>query len=227
LPDLERRENVRTITCTWSVAAVLLPLLVPAIAAAVEQSAGRSGTGSSREMIQALEAGGPHESIQPEAKVFDRFVGAWDLEGTFTSTDGTITRFNGAWIFGWVLDGRALQDVLIQNTGSGEQKRGTTVRFFDRKTNAWRIIWIPPASGQVVMLIGGPVGDRIVLEGKDPEGAQLRWSFNDLRTNSFYWRGEISHDEGKTWRIEQEMWLKRRTPVADEPLPEVVGPRQR
>jgi hypothetical protein len=38
----------------------------------------------------------------------------------------------------------------------------------------------------------------------------LRWSFNDLKGDSFIWRGEKSGDGGKTWKLEEEHHMKRR-----------------
>jgi hypothetical protein len=38
----------------------------------------------------------------------------------------------------------------------------------------------------------------------------LRWSFNDLKGDSFIWRGEKSRDGGKTWKLEEEHQMKRR-----------------
>jgi hypothetical protein len=43
---------------------------------------------------------------------------------------------------------------------------------------------------------------------------RVRWSFNDIRKDSFLWRGEISADAGKTWQLEQEMRVKRRNPIS-------------
>ena len=45
---------------------------------------------------------------------------------------------------------------------------------------------------------GGEENGRIVLSGRDEDGAILRWSFNDIKADSFVWRGEISKDESKT-----------------------------
>lgn len=163
------------------------------------------------EMVTALQAAGPHPSLGEQAAVFDRFVGTWDLDCALYAADGKVTRFRGAWIFGWVLDGQAMQDVLIEGDPSTGRRRGTTVRFFDANASQWRVLWIPPASGNVIALRGGTEGDRIVLLGQDGDGSMLRWSFNDIQPNSFLWRGETSADGGKTWRIEQEMILKRRT----------------
>ena len=50
--------------------------------------------------IRALKATGPHVSIGPQARLFDRFVGTWDLECDLYAADGQITRFRGEWIFG-------------------------------------------------------------------------------------------------------------------------------
>jgi hypothetical protein len=51
-----------------------------------------------------------------------------------------------------------------------------------------------------------------VLLGTDVDGSALRWSFNDIKSDSLYWKGEISSDGGKTWRVEQEMHLTRHMP---------------
>ena len=169
----------------------------------------RSNMSPGTEMIRELASRGPHASLGAQAQTFDRFVGAWDLDCDIYGEDGKTTHFRGSWIFGWVLDGRVMQDVLIE--GDAESRRGTTVRFYDAKFKGWRIVWIPPLSGNVIMLKGGAIGDRIVLQGRDVNGSMLRWSFNDIQADSFLWRGESSSDEGKTWRTEQVMRLRRRS----------------
>ena len=169
----------------------------------------RSSTSPGTEMIRELASQGAHASLGAQAQTFDRFVGAWDLDCDLYSEEGKSTNFRGSWIFGWVLDGRIMQDVLIE--GDAQSRRGTTVRFYNAKSKEWRIVWIPPLSGNVIMLKGGVVGDRIVLLGRDVNGSMLRWSFNDIQEDSFLWRGETSSDEGKTWRTEQVMRLKRRS----------------
>jgi hypothetical protein len=61
----------------------------------------------------------------------------------------------------------------------------------------------------LVVLTGGLPGDRIVLEGSEGEGIRNRWSFSEIAKDRFHWRGEISHDGGATWRLEQEMFGRR------------------
>jgi hypothetical protein len=72
-------------------------------------------------------------------------------------------------------------------------------------------------TGQIyIHLEGGQKGDAIVLEGKDTDGSALRWMFTEITLQSFHWRGYTSPDNGKTWRLEQEMFAKRRAPVKEE-----------
>jgi hypothetical protein len=166
-----------------------------------------------RDMITTLEARGPHSSIRDQAQTFDRFVGTWDCDYASFKEDGTTKHAKGEVIFGWVLDGRAVQDIWIwrDKDSSGERELGTTVRFFDPKIGKWRIIWIDPVSPAIKLLTGGAVGDRIVLEGKADDSVSMRWSFNEIRNDSFIWRGEKSRDDGKTWRLTDEYHLKRRS----------------
>jgi len=160
-------------------------------------------------MIRALGAPGPAASLGAEAQVFDRFVGTWDLDGELTAADGTKTALHGLWLFGWVLQGQIMQDLIIEGDLATGRQRGTSLRFFETKSKQWRVEWIPPRSGAVVILHGGAKGDGIELLGTDIDGAKLRWTFNDIRPESFLWRGEISTDGGATWRVEQVMRLRR------------------
>jgi hypothetical protein len=166
-------------------------------------------------MITTLEARGPHPSIGDQAQTFDRFVGTWDCDYASFKEDGTTEHARGEVIFGWVLDGRAVQDIWtwIDKGTSGERKLGTTVRFFDPKIGKWRIVWIDPVSPAIKLLTGGAVGDRIVLEGTADDALRMRWSFNDIRNDSFIWRGEKSRDDGRHWRLTDEYHLKRRSTV--------------
>ena len=178
---------------------------------AIKASVSKGAADPRTAMVRTLRSPTPSPSLGAEAQVFDRFVGTWDLDCILYGPKGEVKKFKGQWIFGWALDGKLEQDVILQ--GKELAARGTTLRFYDAREGKWRIVWIPPGSGNVAMLKGGAVGDRIVLEGVDRDGSLFRWSFNDIRRDSFVWRGEISSDGGKTWRLEQEMRLKRVDPI--------------
>jgi hypothetical protein len=140
-------------------------------------------------------------------------VGTWDADYSFIQEDGSARHSRGEVLFGWILDGYALQDIFLgyPKPGSNEERRMVTgVRFVDPKTDKWTVMFAAPAFGAAVRMEGGAEGNRIVLRGRDDHGAELRWSFNDITPNSFVWRGETSHDGGKTWRLEEEHHMTRR-----------------
>ncbi len=166
---------------------------------------------SRRDMIKTLEATKPHASLAEQSRLFDPFVGTWNIDYTNFNADGTVTRYGGKVIFGWIIDGWAMQDIWMSYPLGVDKERsiGTSVRFFDRTKNQWRVVWIAPSAGVVTMVEGGAVGDGIVLTGRDENGAIRRWSFSDIRPDSFVWRGERSRDNGLTWKLEAEYHITR------------------
>lgn len=165
------------------------------------------------EMASALQAGAPHPSLGEQAKVFGRIVGVWDGEYTEFSRDGQETRSSGEWLFGWVMGGRAIQGLFIINPSAvrKEQYFGTTLSYFDSKPEKWSMTFIDPENGAVETLTGGPVGDdRVVLLSQDTEGKESRWSFDNVRPDSWVFRDEASSDGGKTWRTREIDRMTRR-----------------
>ena len=166
------------------------------------------------DLTTILHAARPHPSLGDDAWLFDRFVGTWDTDYTHFGTDGAVSeRFAGEVIFGWILDGRAMQDVWIAYPRGERKERsiGTSIRFFDANAGLWNVIWISPEGSIVTTVRGGAVGDRIVLEGENLDGSRRRWSFNDIGPDSFTWRGEGSTDQGTTWHASAEYHMTRRS----------------
>ena len=173
---------------------------------------GKNSTLPREAMINALGSANPHPSLGEEARTFDRLVGVWDADFSFPHDDGTVSHKKGEILFGWVMDGHAIQDLWI-GYPTGEQKErtiGTTFRFFDTKAKQWRIVFINPQFNYVVTTQGGREGDRIVLRGVDSDGLPIRWTFSEIQPDSFHWQGEKSHDGGKTWKLEEDHSMKRR-----------------
>jgi hypothetical protein len=165
------------------------------------------------DMVTALQAMGPHPSLGDQAKVFGRLVGTWDGEYNEFSKDGKETRSSGEWIFGWVMDGRAIQDLFIIHPSAARKERyiGTTLRYFDPKSGTWSVTFFDPETNSIATLTGGAVGDsRIVLHDQNTDGKQTRWSFDDIRPDSWVFRDEETRDGGKTWWLREEDHMKRR-----------------
>jgi hypothetical protein len=161
----------------------------------------------------ALAADGPHPDHEADLMTFGRFVGSWALDARFYDRDGTVVSEGPAtWTFAWILDGRALQDVL--ELGSPDDgapvSRGSTIRYFNPDTRQWYVHWLGSITGIVVQLHGPPSHGDIALEGVDVDGNLLRWTFEDVTADSFHWRGVTSEDGGATWYLEQDMSARRR-----------------
>ena len=105
--------------------------------------------------IEALRADGPLPAYREHLMLFGQFVGVWDMDISFYDEAGErIFHGVGEWMFSWVLDGRAIQDVLIyanisdsSKTAVGERRIGTTLRYYDEKLEAWRMVWLGASSG--------------------------------------------------------------------------------
>jgi len=193
--------------------AVLRAVVTTGLLAFLLSTAAAQRGDPTQDMIKSLGASSPHPSSGDQPQAFNWLVGSWDCDYGFHRDDGSIQHKKGELLAGWILDGRALQDLFISYPGDGEKDRriGTTIRFFDTGLKQWRIIFISPQFNYVVTVQGTREGNRIVLRGVDTDGAPIRWSFNDIKPDSFVWRGEKSHDAGKTWKLEEEHHMTRRT----------------
>ncbi len=169
-------------------------------------------------MIDALTATGPHREYADELTLFGQLVGSWDIADTHFNADGTPRKVQpGEWHFDWVLEGRAVQDVIVspplqerRQTGAPANEYGTTLRFYDPKIGAWRVSFVAPVIGAIVNLIARRSRDDIVLEGRGPDGVLYRWMFSDITEETFRWRGYESSDEGRTRVMDEEMTATRR-----------------
>jgi len=176
-----------------------------------------TATKPSEAMIEALEANEPFPAYADELMLFGQLVGSWDVEVSFFDPEGNVIRERrGEWHFGWVLEGRVIQDVLIsppregRDVGQASHEYGTTLRAYDPKIDAWRVTFVAPVFGATVNLIAREHGNEIWLEGRAPDNSLCRWTFSEITSERVRWQGFSSSDEGLTWTREEEMILRRR-----------------
>ena len=169
-------------------------------------------------MIEALAAPGPWAEHADALILFGQFVGGWELEIALFDFDGGVRAEGpGEWWFGWVLEGRAVQDVLVRPPRAARHageptdfwEYGTTLRVYDPSSGTWRITWFSPTRGAELRLVARADGDDIVLDSVDREPLAFRWSFSEIAPDSFLWRGSGSDDSGETWLTLQEMRARR------------------
>jgi hypothetical protein len=172
----------------------------------------------------ALLAAGPASDRAPKLALYGWLVGEWSIDVRAFGASGRTHRSRGEIHAGWVLEGRAVQDVWMIPPRSERRTElkpgdfpvtgpwyGTTLRVYDPALDAWHIHWIDPATGFQARMLGRARGTDIVQEGTLENGTRLRWSFSDLQPNAFRWTGEISADAGSTWKLQVDIAARRRT----------------
>jgi hypothetical protein len=175
-------------------------------------------------LADALHADGPNPVGEAELMQFGRFVGSWDLDVVYYDEEGKVRRRTpGEWHFGWVLEGRAIQDVWIvpprrdrPRVGPPPGEYGMTLRFYDAAIGAWRSTWHGPVNGIVWPFIARATGDEMVLERR-ADGMIERWIFGSIEPDAFHWRSVKSTDEGVSWHLQQEMFATRSASPGLEP----------
>jgi hypothetical protein len=192
-------------------------------------------TALSPSFLDALQADGPAADRAGKMDLYGWLVGSWDLDVTGFLEDGSQRRRPGEWHFGWVLEGRAIQDVWIvpprgtrdhADAATSSHYYGTTLRVYDRRIDAWHIQWTDPASQTYVTMIGRKQGADIVQVGKDPGGRLIRWTFSEITPRSFRWRGEVSTDDGASWRLSVEFVAHRAAPASAATQETVTGAKR-
>src|SRR5262249_22494928 len=133
-------------------------------------------------------------------------VGDWDMDAIGYAPDGTKRTSRGEIHAGWVLEGRAIQDVWNVPLDF----YGTTLRVYDPGLDAWHIIWMDGVRPLFRRQIGRAAGADIVQIGDIDGGGKSRWRFTELTPNSFHWLGERSDDGGATWKLLTEYYARRR-----------------
>jgi hypothetical protein len=157
--------------------------------------------------IGALQSSDPASDRADKMKLYGWLIGHWTMDGVVHRDDGTQHRGSGEIHFGWVLEGRAIQDVWILPGVF----YGTTLRVYDPGIDAWHILWSDPLRQFYSRQIGRARGNDIVQLGKNDAGETVRWSFAEITPDSFRWSGERSRDDGKTWQLGADFRARRRS----------------
>jgi hypothetical protein len=179
---------------------------------------------SDSSFAQVLHAAAPDPQRAPKLALYAWLVGRWEMDVTTILEDGTTHQGRGEIHAGWVLQGRAIQDVwmiprlndrtpdLAPLPGAGNWF-GTTLRIYDTALDAWRILWNDPATNFFTQQIARAEGADIVQTGPDPRGGSMRWTFSEIAPDSFHWTGERAADD-RNWRREVDIRARRVTELS-------------
>lgn len=167
--------------------------------------------------LEALDAPGPAQDRARGLQLYAFLIGSWSLDVRLPMPDGSSLRSRGEVHAGWVLEGRAIQDVwAVPARGmprgqlpAAAEFYGTTLRVYDPGLDAWHILWSDPLRNLYRRQLGRAEGADIVQIGTDDGGAPVRWSFRDRTQDSFHWRAERSPDGGTSWTLLVEYLARR------------------
>lgn len=122
----------------------------------------------------ALAASGRSSEILEADDVYGWLVGSWELDVRhYWAVDVSAQGIKGEVHAGWVLEGRAVQDVWIMprrgersaNLDKNLNMFGTTLRVWDSSIRAWRITWSNPAGEHFEEQIGRWNNHQIIQVG--------------------------------------------------------------
>ena len=173
--------------------------------------------GSPLSFISSLVSQNRSSEIDQALDIYAPFLGSWKMILLDSLDNGRKNKLIGEWHFSRILEGRAIQDVLIapdrdhrsDTTSKFCNRYGTTLRTFDSRSKKWTINWFNPVSGIHNELLTRVEPGKIIQESKESDGLMMRWVFDNIKTNSFHWYGEGSTDQGRTWTREVEFFGER------------------
>ena len=157
----------------------------------------------------------PKKELQEKLSLFGQFIGDWEFEGIFGKGTTDEWCVPGEWLFSWILNGTAIQDVFICPSRKEMEKNphpdaeyGTTIRFYDQSTDSWNMCY--GLSGSMTILEAKQVGEQIIVENKNDSDALTQWVFSDITSRSFHWQNRTSRDNGATWNVIFELLARRK-----------------
>lgn len=158
--------------------------------------------------IDALASDGRSPELPEEYDYFGKLVGSWKLDYVDRNLSCSV---EGEWHFARVLEGMAIQDVIIlpsratrTETPHPLTEYGTSLRIFNPETLAWDVVY--GYTGKVFRLEARKQGDMIVLTNL--EDANRKWVFASIEDYRFHWRNITVQDDG-AWHVNADLYAER------------------
>ncbi|WP_411676926.1 hypothetical protein [Caproicibacter sp.] len=160
----------------------------------------------------ALIASQKNAVIPEEQNLFGQFVGDWDFDWYDRIGAHAGRHAKGEWIFAWVLEGAAVQDLFICPSreerlvnSQPDNEYGTTIRIYNPQTCAWDIFY--GCTGEATRLEARKEDDKIVLT--ETGDRKMKWIFSEITKDSFRWQCDDTED-GVTWKTYRELFAVRK-----------------
>lgn len=147
--------------------------------------------------LKTLTSENKNLELPEEFNYFGKLIGSWEIDYTDNSNSRVM---KGEWHFSWVLDGMAIQDVIILPG----YEFGTTLRIYNPVTCAWDIAY--GYTGRIMRLEARKQDDKIVLTNIDDE--RRKWVFAQIGDEHFHWQDAKVKENGE-WQINFDLYARR------------------
>ena len=150
-----------------------------------------------QDFFEALTSERKNAALPEAFNYFGKLIGSWQINYVEPDNSRVI---KGQWHFSWVLEGMAIQDVIILP----DYEYGTSLRIFNPHTRAWDVAY--GYTGKLIRLEARKQGEMIIHTYIDDENR--KWVFTEIGDNQFHWQNVTVKADGE-WHINAEIYAER------------------
>lgn len=150
-----------------------------------------------QKFIKTLTSESKNVALPEEFNYFGKLIGSWNIDYIDNST--SYAR-KGEWHFSWVLEGMAVQDVIVLPGF----EHGTTLRVYNPDTHAWDVAYC--YTGKIMRFEARKQNGIIVLTNIEDE--RRKWVFVKIEDNHFHWQDVMVNDDGE-WDVNFDLYAQR------------------
>lgn len=147
--------------------------------------------------FEALTSEEKHHALPQEFDCFGKLIGSWKIDYVDNRHSRVI---KGEWHFSRVLEGMAIQDVIILPGF----EYGTTLRIYNPCTHAWDVAY--GYTGKIIRLEARKQDDKIVLTNIEDENR--KWVFVTIEDHYFHWQDVTVKEDGQ-WHVAFDLYATR------------------
>lgn len=159
-----------------------------------------------RRFADALVSSGPSPEQPKRMTRFGQLVGSWRVRGRrLDEAAGQWRDREFTWLVSWVMDGRAIQDLEVVDSGEGPQTLAVAIRVYDPMAGVIRVSYFSPVLNLYSNLVAQGWRDGIRQDGTENDERPIRWNFSGVSERSYTFDGWVSNDGGTTWNLVEHL----------------------
>ena len=151
-----------------------------------------------KHFFEALTSEAKNKALPEEFDYFGKLIGSWEIDYIDNSNSRVM---KGEWHFTWVLEGMAIQDVIVLPGF----EYGTTLRVYNPGSCTWDIAYC--FTGKIIRLEARKKDNLIVLT--DIEDERRKWVFVKIEENDFHWQDVTVKEDGE-WHTNFDLYAIRK-----------------